>query len=158
MRKLIAVLILLLAPAVAYSEVMIYFYSTPEFVANRLQGLSCRPTLSGGSAAVQEALKQAIIVATDPNINNVAYATLIPNNLLTAARAHPKFLGKGLNEVKTNFPNVYSHIAQKSVRLADGTIVRLDMYQATPAGATVLATDLAVQTFFGYDPMTGDPE
>jgi len=150
--------ILLLIPSLAFADVMIYFYATPTFVANRLSNLSCRPDLAGGSTAVQEALRQAIIVATDPNINNVAYATLIPNNLLTAARAHPKFLGKGLNEVKTNFPNVYSHIVQKQVRLADNTVTQLDQYLPTPVGATVLATDLPVQTFFGYNPMTGDPQ
>jgi hypothetical protein len=156
MYKILAFLILI--PSLAFADVMIYFYATPTFVANRLQNLSCRPDLAGGNAAVQEALKQSIIVATDPDVNNVAYATLIPDNLLAAARSHPKFLGKGLNEVKVNFPNVYSHIAQKSVRLENGTIVRLDMYEATPAGGTVLATDLPVQTFFGYNPMTGDPQ
>jgi hypothetical protein len=156
MKKILAVLILI--PSLAFADVMIYFYATPTFVANRLQNLSCRPDLAGGSTAVQEALKQSIIVATDPDVNNVAYATLIHDSLLTAARAHPKFLGKGLNEVKVNFPNVYSHIAQKSVRLVDNTVVRLDMYEATPAGGTVLVTDLPVQTFYGYNPMTGDPE
>lgn len=156
MKKILA--IMLLIPSLAFADVLIYFYATPQFVANRLSNLSARPNLAGGSAAVQEALQQAIIVASDPDVNNVVYATLIPDKLLTAARSHTKFLGKGLNEVKTNFPNVYRRIAQKSVRLTDNTVVQLDMYETTPAGGTVLETDLPVQTFAGYDAMTGNPK
>jgi len=93
MKKILAVLLLI--PSLAFGEVMIYFYATPTFVVNRLQNLSARPNLAGGSAAVQAALQQAIIVATDPDVNNVAYATLIPNNLLTGLGRIRSFSGRG---------------------------------------------------------------
>jgi hypothetical protein len=148
-------LLLLLIPSLAFGEVMIYFVASPTVVANRLQNLRARPDL--GAGVKEDILDSAIIVATDPDINKVAYATLIPDNLLAAARGKPQFRGKGLQEVKDNYPLVYSKIAQQRVRLLDNTVIMMDMADTPPAGSTVLETDMPLHTFYGYDPWTGEP-
>jgi len=137
-------------------NVMIYFVASPKVVANRLGNLQARPDLGAGVS--KEILGQAIVVATDPDITKVAYATLIPDTLLTAARSKPQFMGKGLTEVQTDHPLLYARIAQKVVELSDGDKVVMDMADATPNGATVLESDLPLHTFAGYDPWTGEPE
>ena len=134
--------------------VMIYFIAPPKILANRLSNLRVRPDL--GEDVKEEILNSAIIVAPDSDFTEVCYATLIPESLLPAVRLKPQFVGKGLNEVKTNRPLVYARIAQKTVQLVDDAVVRMDMADATPTGATVLAQDEPLHTFAGYDPWTGE--
>lgn len=138
------------------ANVLIYFVASPKVVVNRLGNLQAHPDL--GSGVAENILKQAIIVASDPDVTKVAYATLIPDTLLTAARGKTQFRGKGLLEVQTDYPAIYARIAQKMVELSDGTKVMMDMATALPAGATVLESDLPLHTFAGYDPWTGESE
>jgi hypothetical protein len=154
MYKILAFLILI--PSLAFADVMIYFVASPAVVANRLQNLRARPDLGAGVKA--ELLDQAIIVATDNDITKVCYAVLIPDALLSAARLKPQFRGKGLIEVKDNFPAIYARIAQRTVRLLDDTVVRQDMADALPVGAVEIAKDQPLHTFAGYDPWTGELE
>ena len=141
--------------------VMIYFVTTPTVVANRLQNLRAHPDL--GSGVKDDILAASIIVATDPDVSKVCYATLIPTELLTAARGKAQFKGKGLQEMKDDHPAVYARVAQKLVQLTDldpqgnPMKVRMDMGEALPIGATVLESDLPLHTFYGYDPWTGEP-
>jgi len=154
MKRLIAFLILI--PSLCFADVLIYFVASPAVVANRLQNLRARPDLGAGVKA--ELLDQAIIVATDNDVTKVCYATLIPDALLPAARLKPQFRGKGLNEVKADFPAIYARIAQRTVRLLDNTVVLQDMADAIPVGAVEIGKDQPLHTFSGYDPWTGNPK
>jgi len=140
---------------------MIYFVASPTMVVNRLQNLRARPDF--GSGVKGQILDASIIVATDPDVSKVCYSTLLPSELLDAARAKPQFRAKGLQELKDNHPAIYGKVAQKIVQLADldpmgnPKKVRMDMDAALPPGATVLEADLPLHTYFGYDPWTGEP-
>jgi len=148
------IILALLIPTIALGDVMIFFVAEPEVVVTRLGNLRARPNLGAGVKA--GILESAIIVATDPDVTKVCYATLIPDNLLAVARTKPQFRGKGLNEVKANYPAIYNRIAQKVVRLQDNTVVRIDMATETPVGGTVLQQDVPLYTYFGFDPFTGE--
>jgi len=129
---------------------LIYFRANPQAVARRFGG-------PNAEVNVGEKLEEPICVAEDSGDGRPVWAVLIPDGWVATARTRPQFLGVGLNEMKANFPGVYGKVAQKNVRLQDGTFVRMEMEDALPVGASIIDQDLPCHSFAGYNPMTGDP-
>lgn len=134
---------------------LIYFRIQPELVVRRFSGAMARPRLSGAAANL---LEHSICVAEDDGAGVPVWSGIIPDEILAAARSRPQFLGKGLDEVKAAFPTVYAKIAQRLVRLADGSRVLMSMEDAVPPGGTEERADLPGHTFSGWNPFTGEVE
>lgn len=156
---------------------LVFVVTDPTFIVRRLQPLTAVPELT--AAISESSLRQSIVQGVEPapartwwqsvkayfgadpgdTDPKAIHALLVTDEELAALRLDPAFLGKGLLEVQTNSPLLYPLIAQRVIRLADGkSVVRQDMQEPVPVGATVLKEDQPLHTFAGYSALTGDEE
>ena len=153
----LAFLLLILIPVVAFAEVLVYFKASPEAVYRRLQGPLCVPNFDDNTA-----MDQPILIYQPEGGDKAFWSVLVPNDRLTAIRAMPGFLGKGLTEVQTNKPAAYKKLTLwtwqlKTDATKNYTVSKTDnTYQINNLYKKV-ADDIPMQTYFGYNPFTGDP-
>jgi hypothetical protein len=159
MKKFSILLALILVPTFALGESMVYFKSTPKAVYRKLQGVVCSVDTDGTD------MDQPIMITDPPgDASDKAYwVALVPDNQVVTLRAKPSFLGKGLTEVKTAKPAAYKKMVNwtwqlKTDNTVNYTVLMSDnTYQAGTLYKKI-AEDIPIQTFSGYDPMTGNPK
>ena len=155
MYKLTAFLILI--PTLAFGESLVYLKSTPKALYRQMQGPVC------GVEADGDDVDQPILIAQPEGTEKAFWAVLIPDAKLAAFRAKPSFMGKGLTEVKASFPGAYRKMVNWTWELKSDTAQKFtttmsdNTYQAGTLYRKV-NEDQPIQTFFGYDPFTGDPK
>jgi len=158
MKKLSLIILALLIPAIALGDVMIFFRSTPTAIYRKLQGPTCGVKVDDGDADV---VSQPIMVANPEGTDKAFWAVLVPDD--APYRAKPGFLGKGLDEVKANFPGAYRKMCSwtwqsKSDPKVVYTVPMSDNTYQVGTTYKKVAADLAPMTYFGYNPFTGIAE
>lgn len=150
--------LLLLIPSLAFAEVLVYFKAAPEAVYRKIQGPLCSPNFDDNVV-----MDQPILIFEPEGSDKAFWSVLVPDARLTAIRAMPGFLGKGLTEVQTNKPAAYKKLTLWTWQLKTDNTVRYTVsksdntYQINNAYKKV-GDDIPSQTFFGYDPWTGNPQ
>jgi hypothetical protein len=155
MYKLIAFLILI--PTLAFGESLVYLKSTPKALYRQMQGPVC------GVEADGDDVDQPILIAQPEGTEKAFWAVLIPDAKLAAFRAKPSFLGKGLTEVKVAYPGAYRKMVNWTWELKTDPAKRytVPMSDNTYSVGTLyrkVEQDIPMQTFGGYNPLSGDPQ
>lgn len=139
---------------------MCFFKAAPVTVVSKMQGPSAE-VQNGGTK-----VDQPICNTTDAGDGKPVWTALIEEAKITLAfKAESEFLGVGLDEVKTKFPVIYGKVAMKSIQVEINDPMNPDkkitvtqyvtMETALKPGEVLVETDLAPQTFSGFDPKTG---
>lgn len=143
------IIAIILAPIFCFAESMVYLQKSPVVVTTKLQGPSAYVEVAGVK------VDQPIALTTD---NTPVWSVLVTDAQLATISKDAAFLGKGLDAVKVNSPTIYNQLTVKTVKLADGMTTNITQATITPAGATVIATDIPIQTYSGWDAKTGTLE
>lgn len=147
MKTILAILLLL--PSLALAESMVYISKAPVAVTTKMQGPQAYVEVAG----VKMDQPIAIVDSGTP-----VWSVIVTDAQLATISKDAAYLGKGLDEVKVKSATIYNQLTVKTVKLADGTTTNISQATATPAGATVIATDIPIQTFSGFDAKTGSLE
>ena len=155
MYKILAFLILI--PTLCHADYMVYVKATPEALYRKLQGPTCGVNADGTM------MDQPILIADPEGTDKSFWAALVSTEQLAVLRTKPSFLGKGLTEVKASFPGAYRKMVNWTWELKTDTMKKFtttmsdNTYQVGTLYRKV-NEDQPIQTFFGYDPFTGDPK
>lgn len=141
--------LLLLIPSLAVADALVYVSKTPVAVTTKMQGPQAYVEVAGVK------MDQPIAITT---AGTPVWSAIVTDAQLATISKDAAFLGKGLDAVKVTSPTIYNELTVKTVKLADGTVTNISQADPTPAGATVLATDIPIQTYSGWDAKTGGLE